>query len=830
MRDDLAELVDGTSLQAQTTGNVPQGLDAQESGDDALAIVGIATVVLIVLLLALIFRSVIICLMPILVVALVSSVATGLIGFANEVFGLKADNSIEVILVVVLYGIGTDYILFFLFRYRERMRQGAETKGAVAHAMERAGEAIASAGGAVIVAFLAMLLSSLSIFRAIGPALAIAVAVTALAVLTLVPAVITLLGRALFWPSKNWRREPTGARFAKIGNNLGRRPAVFAGVSGLLMAVMAVFALGFNPSFDFNSSLPKDVESTEALEKFQDHFAAGAAEPAPVMLVADEGRLDEATFPAFQKALEESDGVSQVYPGQPAENGRAAQFMVVLEHDPVSDQALEDVKGPIRDAAHSAAPQGTEAMVGGTASVFADMQKALARDYSIVFPAAALVILLILAALLRSLVAPWYLMFAVGLGFAATLGATVIVFQHVQGEPGLIFMLPIYIYLFVTALGTDYNILMIARLREEAREGREPRAAAAEAVKHAGPTIAAAGVILAGTFASLMLAGNSLLVSMGFALSVGIGIAAFVMSMFFTPALTALIGHAAWWPGHGDEKQPLPDEEEAPATPDARCRMPLAGALTALRGADRDRCVGAVASGCFVAGARCWNNAIRDARVTSTSSATPDVAPRVPRVGPTTLVVVLSLCGIVVSLQQTLVLPLIPELPHLLGTSADTASWLVTATLLAGAVATPTVSRLADMYGKRRMMIWSLSISLAGSLLGAFSQMVALLIAARAMQGVGLALVPVGIAIMRDELPREKVPLGVAIMSATLAVGAGVGLPLSGLISDNLDWHATFGVTAVVAAVLLVAAARTLPESPVRTRGTFDLRGASTLR
>ncbi|WP_235736481.1 MFS transporter [Nocardioides alcanivorans] len=186
----------------------------------------------------------------------------------------------------------------------------------------------------------------------------------------------------------------------------------------------------------------------------------------------------------------------------------------------------------------------------------------------------------------------------------------------------------------------------------------------------------------------------------------------------------------------------------------------------------------------------------------------------------------LSLCGIVVSLQQTLLLPLLPELPNLLDTSADTASWLVTATLLAGAVSTPTISRLADMFGKRRMMVVALAISLAGSLLGSFSEFVPLLIAARALQGVGLSLVPVAIAIMRDELPRERVPLGVAIMSATLAVGAGIGLPLSGLISNHLDWHAIFWLTALVAAALLVLALTTLPESPVRTRGTFDIRGA----
>jgi putative drug exporter of the RND superfamily len=365
--------------------------------------------------------------------------------------------------------------------------------------------------------------------------------------------VMTLLGRALFWPSKSWRRESTGARFVRIGDALGAHPARFVLASGAVLAILTGFALGFNPTFDFNSSLPKGVESTVATHTLQKSFPAGASDPAPVLLQAEDGRLDTAGLPAFQQSLQKAPGVAQVGEGQLSKDGTTAAFSVILDHDPGSDQALADVKGPIRDVAHGAAPAGTTAYVGGTTSVFADLQRAMARDYSVVFPVAAIVIMLILALLLRSLVAPWYLMASVGLGFGATLGATVILFQHIKGESGLIFMLPIYIYLFVVALGTDYNILMIARLREEAREGRPPRRAAAEAVKHAGPTIAAAGLILAGTFGSLMLGGQTLIVSMGFALSFGILIAAFVMAMFFTPALTALIGHAAWWPGHGDE-------------------------------------------------------------------------------------------------------------------------------------------------------------------------------------------------------------------------------------------------------------------------------------
>lgn len=186
----------------------------------------------------------------------------------------------------------------------------------------------------------------------------------------------------------------------------------------------------------------------------------------------------------------------------------------------------------------------------------------------------------------------------------------------------------------------------------------------------------------------------------------------------------------------------------------------------------------------------------------------------------------LALTGTVVSLQQTLVLPLLPELPGLLNTTADNASWLVTATLLFGAVSIPTVTRLADMFGKKRMMMVALAIMVLGSVLGAVSTELMLIIIARALQGVGLSLIPVGIAILRDELPRDRMPLGVALMSASLAIGSGAGLPLSGLIAAHLDWHAIFWVTGVVGVVVLVAVWRVIRESPVKTGGSFDYRGA----
>jgi RND superfamily putative drug exporter len=552
VRSDLKTLTAGTGLVAGTTGTAAQYLDQQQTGNRALTIITVVTIGLILVLLLAIFRSPIIALLPILLIGVVSQVANGLIGVAANVFGLQADSSISQLLVVVLFGVGTDYILFLLFRYRERLRAGEEPKQAMVSAVTRVGEVIASAAGVVIVAFLAITLSSFASFRAMGPSLAIAVAVTLVAALTLVPAVVSLLGPRVFWPSRAWKQEPTGARFAAIGRAVGRRPAIFASVSGVVMVALALAALTFKPSFDQSSNLPQNAESQVALRNLQKGFPAGATQPTQVFLHSDRGQpLARAELLTYYQRLQHVPGVGQVAPPQVSKDGATAEFIVFLKDSPASRQALATVRGPLRGTAHSAAPPGTTALVGGLTAVYVDIQAIMNRDYSLVFPIAAALVWVILALLLRSLVAPWYLMASVGLGFAATLGATAILFQNVLGNPGVFFFLPLIIYMFVVALGTDYNILMVARLREESKEGLPPRDATAVAIRHAGPTIASAGLILAGSFASLMLAGNTQITEYGFSLSFGILVAAYVMAMFFTPSLTALLGRRAWWPSRG---------------------------------------------------------------------------------------------------------------------------------------------------------------------------------------------------------------------------------------------------------------------------------------
>ncbi|MEU5262117.1 MFS transporter [Amycolatopsis sp. NPDC021455] len=193
------------------------------------------------------------------------------------------------------------------------------------------------------------------------------------------------------------------------------------------------------------------------------------------------------------------------------------------------------------------------------------------------------------------------------------------------------------------------------------------------------------------------------------------------------------------------------------------------------------------------------------------------------------VVAVLALAGITVSLMQTLVIPLIPALPRLLHASAADATWAITATLLAGAVATPTMGRLGDMYGKRRMLLISLGALVAGSAIGALSDSLVPMVAGRTLQGLAAGVIPLGISIMRDELPAERLGSATALMSASLGVGGALGLPAAALLAENADWHALFWTAAGLGLVVTVLVVALVPESPVRTGGRFDVPGAAGL-
>jgi RND superfamily putative drug exporter len=312
LREDLKQELSGTDLSAGITGSAAQALDERDASERAGMLVGVGTIAIIIVLLLVIFRSPIIALLPVVLIGLISPMATGLIASANKAFDMKADSSIQELLTVVLFGVGTDYILFLLFRYREALRAGEDPKGAMVHAVERVGEAITSAAGAVIVAFAALTLSSLGMLRSMGPALAIAVFVTLLAGLTLVPAVVSLLGTKVFWPSKSWQREPHGSGFARLGASIARKPAVWAVVSALFMGALTLGALGYKANFDLaGSSLPKDKESMVAMRDLEKGFPAGSTDPTSVYLSStDDEPLTKAQAAGFRERLGDVPGAA----------------------------------------------------------------------------------------------------------------------------------------------------------------------------------------------------------------------------------------------------------------------------------------------------------------------------------------------------------------------------------------------------------------------------------------------------------------------------------------------------------------------------------------
>lgn len=558
LRERTKALVLGSELRFGYTGEAAAAKDTMIL--DILVSAGM--LVMIVVLLVVIFRSPWVALLNIFIIALVGQGVVALLALGAKVTGTQLDSSVTGLLPVVLFGVGTDYVVFLLFRYRERLRLGEDRKVAMVAAMSRVGEAIAVSALAVAVSFGALLLSGFGSFQVLGPALAVAVLVMVLAGLTLIPAVFALLGHRAFWPSKAWRREPREGLAARTGRLVSRRPALVALVATGILAVLSLGALNYKASYDMGS-MPGGTESARALERLESGFPAGTLSPTSVYLTGP--GLTEEGVAAYARKLTEVPIVGGV--GGVAVNGDVARVDLLLSADPLSEKALDEVVRDLRPAADAAAPEGVSAYVGGETSTFADVRDVVSADMRVIFPAAGALIGVVLLLMLRGVFAPAYLMAAVVGGFLATLGASVVIFQGLAGEPGLAFTLPLIVYMFVASIGTDYNILMIARIREEMRAGYGAREAAARALRHAGPPVAAAGVILAASFGALVV--SPALAQVGFAVAVGIVVSTFVLSWLLVPALTALLGRAAFWPARvRPAPEPAP-ERELVATPSA---------------------------------------------------------------------------------------------------------------------------------------------------------------------------------------------------------------------------------------------------------------------
>ncbi|MFJ5925528.1 MMPL family transporter [Kitasatospora sp. NPDC092948] len=547
-RDSARAEFAGAGLRTGFTGGLADAADSTDANQTAATVGGALLMGLIVLLNVLVFRSVLAAVLPLLAVSIVSGAAGGAVAGVAALTGLKLAPSTQSLIAVVLLGIGIDYLLFLLFRFREQLRARPEqpAREAAAEVAGRVGTAITSAALTIVAAFATLGVATFGEFRSLGPAVAVAVLVMLLASLTLMPALLAACGRGMFWPSRSLHRRPREGFAGRYGEFVARRPMVLLVSAVVLLGVLTAGVAGIRMDYGQSGSSSRTPAAATAAE-ISRALPAGVSDPTTVFLTANDGGPVKADqFDALARELSRVDGIGQVGRTALSPDGRAARIDLYPTADPQSQQARDLVSGPVRATVAAHTPAGTSAHVGGTAAIFADVATAVDHDLTVVFPVAAALIALILLLLLRSLLAPLVLMLAVGAGFAATLGASTLVFQHLRSGPGVNFTLPLVLFLFVVALGTDYNILITDRIREEMRRPGPARAAVARALRHTTPTIATAGLVLAGSFATLAATPGSEQVA--FALTLGILLSATVLSLALVPAVAVLLGRALWWP------------------------------------------------------------------------------------------------------------------------------------------------------------------------------------------------------------------------------------------------------------------------------------------
>ncbi|MEU2452300.1 MMPL family transporter [Streptomyces sp. NPDC012765] len=550
-RDSVRDGLAREGLRTGFTGGIADRVDTMDAEKTRSMVVGIAMLLVIVLLHVFVFRSVLAALLPLLAVTVIGGAAAGVVVGAALLTGTGLAESTPSLISVVLMGIGIDYFLFLLFRFREQLRSHPEQSGreAAAQVAGRVGTAITSAALTIVAAFATLGVASFGQFRVLGPAIALSVLVMLLGSLTLMPALLAVTGRKMFWPSRGLKREPRAGAAARMGDRIARRPFALVLASVALLGALAAGVVGIRMDYGQGGSGGERTAAVATAAEISRALPAGVSDPTSVYVTASDGTaLSAERLDGLSKALARVNGVGQVADTVLTGDRQAARIDLFLTADPQRQEARDLVTGPVRAAVAVHTPAGTEAHVGGTAAIFADIATAVDKDLKVVFPVAAALIALILLALLRSLPAPVILLAAVGLGFAATLGASTLLFQHALDRPGVDFTLPLVLFLFVVALGTDYNILMSDRIREEMARPGPARAAVARAVRHTAPAIATAGLVLAASFGSLAVTPAASTQQIGFATALGIMLSAFVLSIVLVPALATLLGRAMWWP------------------------------------------------------------------------------------------------------------------------------------------------------------------------------------------------------------------------------------------------------------------------------------------
>ncbi len=581
-----------------------------------------ASYLFIVVLLLLIFRSLLAPLVTLVPAALVLLLSGSFIGALGSVGALQVSFFTQILLIVLVLGAGTDYGLFLVFRVREQLHAGSEPHEAVAYALRRVGESITASASTVIVALLTLLAASFGLYHDLGVPLAIGIATMLLAGLTLLPALLAIFGRAVFWPTRTASSRQAEGIWGRVAARLVRRPLLTLLVGVAALGILAVFALDFVPTgFGGDLAAPAGTDAAKGNAALTAHFPQASSDPTSVVMhfptsvwehadqlaAATEGLGRSGDFRTITGPLNPNGTV--LSPGQleslyvrvhpygsardlvtrplvtPAgsgisladyvtylttaryisADGHTVQWSTGLAAGSAGSNAAISAVPAIRARVGAVAERaGADASgVAGEAPALYDVSSISNSDVGTIVPIAILAIGLVLALVLRSLVAPAYLILSVVLSYLASLGISVIIFMKIPGNSGIVFLLPFLMFIFLLALGEDYNILVMTRIREEAR-GHRLDGAVIRAVGATGPTVTSAGLVLAGTFVVLAVVGgsgrgNEEIRVIGVGLAIGILLDTFVVRTVLVPSIVELLGRWNWWPSRLSRPGATPD-------------------------------------------------------------------------------------------------------------------------------------------------------------------------------------------------------------------------------------------------------------------------------
>jgi len=550
IRHIAADRPDGLSF--HVTGPGGFAADSQEAfaGIDGKLLYSAAVVVIIILLLT--YRSPVLWMLPLISAGAALFAAQAVIYFLATKADLTVNAQSAGILTVLVFGAGTDYALLLVARYREELRRHQDKHEAMAFALHRAGPAIIASGSTVVAGMLCLLFASMNSTRGLGPVAAVGIVIALLAMLTLLPALLVICGRWVFWPIRPTYGSDDHTEtsvWGRIGRRIAVRPRLTWITTSVILLIASLGTLTLNANGLSNQeSFIGTPDSVVGEQVVSAHFPAGAGNPLVVISNADKAA-------EVRTAMASTQGIASV--AQPRISGGKAYFEATMT-DAVDTQAAKDTVDRVRASIH--AVPGADALAGGGAAILLDTQRAADRDNKVIIPVVLAVVLAILALLLRALVAPVMLVATVVLSFGAALGISSLVFKAL-GFEGADTSFPLFVFVFLVALGIDYNIFLMTRVHEESKT-HGTRRGALIGVAATGGVITSAGLVLAGTFAVLATLPVVAFAEIGIAVALGVLLDTIVVRSVLVTALNLDIGRHLWWPSQlAKKRDPAPIEE-----------------------------------------------------------------------------------------------------------------------------------------------------------------------------------------------------------------------------------------------------------------------------